>query len=66
MMAIWDDHEIEDNHAAIRPGGATESRNIPYDIRQANGYRAFFEYQPRFPSRNSGRGDRINGRATAC
>jgi alkaline phosphatase D len=49
MTAIWDDHEVEDNYAEMLPGGATEQRKIPYRNRMANGYRTFFEYQPRFP-----------------
>ena len=49
MTAIWDDHEVEDNYAEMLPGGATGDRRIPYRNRMANGYRAFFEYQPRFP-----------------
>jgi alkaline phosphatase D len=46
-MAIWDDHEVEDNYAADKPGGATQQRDIPYPDRQGNAYRAFFEHMPR-------------------
>ena len=51
MMAIWDDHEVEDNYAADRPGGAAENRRVPFAQRKANGYRAFSEYMPRVRSR---------------
>jgi alkaline phosphatase D len=47
IMAIWDDHEVEDNHAAGEPGGATQSRDVPFAERRANAYRAFFEHMPR-------------------
>ena len=47
IMAIWDDHEVEDNYAADKPGGATMKRDIPYPQRQENAYRAFFEHMPR-------------------
>ncbi len=60
MMAIWDDHEVEDNYAAGRPGGQTDDRRIPYPQRQANAYRAFFEYMPRIRERDDA--DRIIGR----
>ena len=51
MIAIWDDHEVEDNYADGLPGGQTEDRRIPYAQRQRNGYRAFFEHMPRIQSR---------------
>ena len=59
MMTIWDDHEVEDNHADGKPGGATEQRDIPYVDRQRNAYRAFFEHMPRI--RVPGAPDRIYG-----
>jgi alkaline phosphatase D len=51
LMAVWDDHEVEDNYAEMLPGGQTDDgRRVPYRRRMANGYQAFFEYMPRFPS----------------
>src|SRR3954470_22867304 len=47
LVAIWDDHEIEDNYAGKLPGGAATHRRIPFLARRANGYRAFFEHMPR-------------------
>lgn len=49
LIAIWDDHEVEDNYAAGRPGEATEpgERRTDFAARQAAGYRAFFEHMPR-------------------
>ncbi len=47
MMAIWDDHEVEDNYAGGLPGDATRNRRIPFAQRQANAYGAFFEHMPR-------------------
>ena len=60
MMAIWDDHEVEDNYAAGRQGGQTDDRRIPYAQRQANAYTAFFEYMPRIRARDDR--DRTFGR----
>jgi len=57
MMAIWDDHEVEDNYAGGLPGGATQQRDIPFAQRKANAYRAFFEHMPRI--RVPGAPDRI-------
>ena len=53
LMSIWDDHEVEDNYAAMLPGGQATRRPNPYRQRQAAGYRTFFEYMPRFPSGDS-------------
>ena len=49
MIAIWDDHEVEDNYAADRPGEATEPRDrrVAFPERKAAGYRTFFEHMPR-------------------
>ena len=57
LVAVWDDHEVEDNYAARRPGGAAGERRVPFAQRRRNGYRAFLEHMPRVP-----RGDRIYGR----
>ena len=39
MIAIWDDHEVEDNYAAGRPGTATEDgeRRSPFAARRSAG-----------------------------
>jgi alkaline phosphatase D len=47
LMSIWDDHEVEDNYAAERPGGQTDDRRLPFSRRRAAAYRAFFEHMPR-------------------
>ena len=65
FVAIWDDHEVEDNYAGDDPNDANGSRDqtkvdneigprrVPYLRRRKNGYRAFFEAMPRFrPRRN--------------
>ena len=46
MMAIWDDHEVEDNYADEKPGEATLDRRIRFLRRRRNGYKAFLEYMP--------------------
>ena len=65
FVAIWDDHEVEDNYAGDDPDEANGSRDqtkvedeigprrVPFARRRKNGYRAFFEAMPRFrPRRN--------------
>jgi alkaline phosphatase D len=47
LIAIWDDHEVEDNYARDKPGEATTNVRVPFLQRRANGYRAFFENMPR-------------------
>ncbi len=47
MMAIWDDHEVEDNYARDKPGEATKQVRVPFLQRQRNGYDAFFNHMPR-------------------
>ena len=51
MIAIWDDHEVEDNYAAMRPGEAADDRDLRFRQRRANGYKAFFEHMPRIRDR---------------
>lgn len=48
VVAIWDDHEVEDNYAGDERDSA-KTGPVPYDIedRRRNGYLAFFEYMPR-------------------
>src|SRR3712207_3856042 len=50
LIAIWDDHEVEDNYARDKPGAATSQVRVPFAQRRANGYRAFFEHMPRIRS----------------
>ena len=45
-VAIWDDHEVEDNYAGASPGEETQQVRVPFLNRKANGYRAFYEYMP--------------------
>jgi alkaline phosphatase D len=59
LMAIWDDHEVEDNYAADQPGAATRNPRVPFAERRAAGYRSFFEHMPRIRSRSDR--DRIYG-----
>ena len=47
LVAIWDDHEVEDNYAGTLPGGAATHRRVPFLERRANGYRAWLEQMPR-------------------
>ena len=47
LVGEWDDHEVEDNYAGGLPGGAAESRRVPFAERRSNGYRAWFEHMPR-------------------
>jgi alkaline phosphatase D len=67
FLAVWDDHEVEDNHADGQPSSnqndSTKTqlqnypRRVPFAERAANGHRAFFNYMPR--SRFKGDRDRI-------
>jgi alkaline phosphatase D len=59
MMAIWDDHEVDNNYSRNRPGDDMEVGGIPFRRREQNAYRAFFEHMPRV--RNSAERDRIYG-----
>jgi alkaline phosphatase D len=47
LLAIWDDHEVEDNWARDQPGTATDNPRVAFPERRANGFKAFFEHQPR-------------------
>lgn len=67
FISVWDDHEVEDNHAGDHPSSAqsdpnkTNLKNLPrrvsYLQRKQNGHRAFFNYMPR--QRFKGDRDRI-------
>jgi len=59
VMAIWDDHEVEDNYARDLAGDATLDPRVPFLERRSNGYRAFFEHMPRI--RADAEPDRIYG-----
>ena len=49
LVAIWDDHEVEDNWAADQPGAATPDaeRRVAFAERRRAGQLAFFEWMPR-------------------
>jgi alkaline phosphatase D len=47
LLAIWDDHEVEDNWAGGNEGAEGREGRIPFAQRRSNGYRAFFEHHPR-------------------
>ena len=49
FVAIWDDHEVEDNYAGDERGDVEQPR-FPLPVRRANGYRAFFESLPIIPA----------------
>ena len=59
VIAIWDDHEVEDNWARDQPGKETKQKRVEFLDRRANGFRAFFEHMPRI--RVPGEPDRIYG-----
>lgn len=47
LLAIWDDHEVEDNYAGTLPGGQSKKgRAIPFLERRANAYNAWWEAMP--------------------
>ena len=52
LLAIWDDHESENDNAGSRPSPSpgqqnVKSRRVPYGERRGMAYRAFFEHMPR-------------------
>lgn len=57
FISVWDDHEVEDNHADGQPSSAQPDpnktnlkdypRRVSYNQRRMNGYKAFFNYMPR-------------------
>lgn len=53
ILAVWDDHEVEDNWAADKPGEATPEaeRRSGFADRRRAGQLAFFEWMPRLRSR---------------
>ncbi len=44
-VAVWDDHEVENDYAGQGPGDVVD-RRIPFAARRRNGYEAFFQYHP--------------------
>jgi alkaline phosphatase D len=48
MIAIWDDHEVQDNYAGAAPGGGLDASKRWSAARRRSGYRAFFEAMPFF------------------
>jgi alkaline phosphatase D len=46
FMAIWDDHEAEDDYAGEHEGDPLRPRRVPFAERRRAGYRAFFESLP--------------------
>lgn len=48
MVAIWDDHEVQDNYAGGAPGGGLDASKRWSARRRGAGYRAYFEAMPFF------------------
>jgi len=46
FLAIWDDHEVEDNYAGAGPGDATQQARVPFLERKSAAYQAFYDYMP--------------------
>ena len=49
FVAVWDDHEVEDNYAGRNPGDETQQRRVPFAARQGAAYRSFYEFMPFMP-----------------
>jgi alkaline phosphatase D len=47
LVAIWDDHEVDNDYSRDTPGDGMEVGGIPFRKRERNAYRAFFEHMPR-------------------
>jgi alkaline phosphatase D len=52
MVAIWDDHEVQDNYAGAAPGGGLDASKRWTAGRRAAGYKAYFEAMPYFAAGN--------------
>jgi alkaline phosphatase D len=48
MVAIWDDHEVQDNYAGGAPGGGLDASKRWSSARKEAGYKAYFEAMPFF------------------
>lgn len=46
FVAIWDDHEAEDDYAADHEGDPLRERRVPFAERRRAGYLSFFEHLP--------------------
>ena len=46
FLAIWDDHEVEDNYAGPNAGDATLQARVPFLNRKSAAYQAFYDYMP--------------------
>ena len=52
FIAVWDDHEAEDDYAGENEGDPTRERRVSFEQRKRSGYRAFFESLPMQPRRD--------------
>lgn len=48
FFTTWDDHEVQNNHAADQPDSAGDGR--PFLERRANAYQAYYEHLPLAPT----------------
>jgi alkaline phosphatase D len=46
FLAIWDDHEVEDNYAGSNAGDATLQQRVPFLERKSAAYQVFYDYMP--------------------
>lgn len=53
MVAIWDDHEVQDNYAGRAPGGGLDAAKRFSARRRRLAYQAYFESMPFFPRGSS-------------
>ena len=51
MIAIWDDHEVQDNYAGDDPTGGLPPEQGFSQARRAAGYKAWFESMPTYATR---------------
>ncbi|MGH2945953.1 MAG: alkaline phosphatase D family protein [Solirubrobacteraceae bacterium] len=49
MVAVWDDHEVQDNYAGRAPGGGLDAAKRFSARRRRAAYKAYFEAMPFFP-----------------
>ena len=54
VVAIWDDHEAEDDYAGVNEGDALRERRISFEGRKRAGYLSFFEHLPMTRFRDDG------------
>jgi alkaline phosphatase D len=53
MVAIWDDHEVQDNYAGGAPGGGLDASKRWSAARRRAAYKAYFEAMPYFAQGDS-------------